>query len=142
MFASSTVSSIKTLNQPACAGAPIAILFLKENSSMKTTPKKAIKSIKTAAAKTWSKKVTRASHALELENHVFGLSTPLKIAQSLKRSALRSARRKSAPFRSAMSMLNFYINRAGKNLGASQLKKLEDTKVELRRLFNRELATK
>ena len=85
----------------------------------------------------WSKKVTEQSNALDLERGVFTLSDPKKIAHSLKRSAEQSKRRKGTPYRSAMSMLNFYINRAGRNLPENKKKVLEDSKVELKRLFNR-----
>lgn len=87
--------------------------------------------------KYWSGRVTRESNALDLEGGVFTFKSPRAIALSLKRSAMSSARRKSAPFRSAMSMLNFYINRAGKNLHASRLKILERAKSELRLLFGK-----
>ncbi len=86
----------------------------------------------------WSSRVTRESNALDLERGVFKKSDPRLIALSLKRSALASGRRKSEPFRSAMSMLNFYINRAGKNLPAGRLKVLDKAKDELRRIFRRE----
>ena len=88
----------------------------------------------------WSAEVTEKSDALTLEEGVFESDDPEKIAASLKRSAERSHRRKSEPFRSAMSMLTFYINRAGKNLPASQKKVLEQAKVELRKEFGREQA--
>ena len=84
--------------------------------------------------KYWSDKVTKHSNALDLEQGVFTWNDPKKIALSLKRSALESVRRKADPFQSAMSMLNFYINRAGKNLVKSQKRILEQTKIELRRL--------
>jgi len=86
----------------------------------------------------WSKQVTETSNALDLEPDVFKLDDPAKIAASLKRSAERSRRRKTDPFRSAMSMLVFYVNRAGKNLPASRKRVLEEAKDELRRLFGRE----
>jgi hypothetical protein len=85
----------------------------------------------------WSARVTKNSDALTLQKSVFKKS-PHAIALSLKRSAERSHRRKSAPFRSAMSMLNFYINRAGKNLTAPQRAKLEAAKDALRKAFHRE----
>ena len=84
--------------------------------------------------KYWSDKVTKHSNALDLEQGVFTWNDSKKIALSLKRSALESVRRKADPFQSAMSMLNFYINRAGKNLPESQKRILEQTKIELRRL--------
>lgn len=88
--------------------------------------------------KYWSGRVTKESNALDLEASVFTLNDPKKIAQSLKRSALASTRRKAHPFQSAMSMLNFYINRAGKNLPANRLRVLNKAKDELRRLFKRD----
>lgn len=86
----------------------------------------------------WSADVTEHSDALDLEGHVFEQHDPKKIAASLKRSAEHSHRRKAEPFQSAMSMLNFYINRAGKNLPQKQKKVLEDAKDELRVAFGRE----
>lgn len=88
--------------------------------------------------KKWSAEVTEKSDALTLEEGVFESHDPEKIAASLKHSAEKSSRRKSEPFRSAMSMLTFYINRAGKNLPASQKKVLEQAKVELRKEFGRD----
>jgi hypothetical protein len=85
----------------------------------------------------WSQRVTRESNALDLEAGVFLLGSPREIALSLKRSAESSKRRKSSPFRSAMSMLSFYINRAGRNLPASQRRRLERAKTELRRLYGK-----
>jgi hypothetical protein len=88
--------------------------------------------------KNWSDKVTKTSFALDLEEGVFTWGDPGRIAVSLKQSAENSIRRKAPPFQSAMSMLNFYINRAGKNLKPERRKILEQAKVELRRLFGRE----
>jgi hypothetical protein len=85
--------------------------------------------------KYWSQEVTRKSNALDLAPGVFTWSDPKRIAQSLKRSAEVSRRRKGTPLQSAMSMLNFYINRAGVNLDAAQRRILEDAKQELRGLF-------
>ena len=85
----------------------------------------------------WSQQVTRTSNALDLEGAVFSGSDPRAIARSLKRSAERSHRRKSGPFRSAMSMLTFYVNRGGKQLSKQQLKTLEKAKDELRDLYGR-----
>jgi hypothetical protein len=89
------------------------------------------------ATKRWSQEVTENSDALDLEKGVFKLKNPKRIALSLKRSAERSHRRKSDPYRSAMSMLAFYINRAGKGLSETDRNRLEKTKDELRRAFNR-----
>ncbi len=85
----------------------------------------------------WSAHVTETSDALDLERDVFKQKSPVAIARSLKRSAERSHRRKSDPYRSAMSMLVFYINRAGKNLPASRKHKLEAAKGELRKAFGK-----
>jgi hypothetical protein len=93
---------------------------------------------KSRKAKKWSGRVTRESDALDLRKGVFKLNDPGKIAASLKRSAERSHRRKADPYRSALSMLTFYINRAGKNLPASRKKKLNDAKGELKKLFHKD----
>jgi hypothetical protein len=85
----------------------------------------------------WSARVTSTSNALDLESRVFTSRSPRAIAGSLKRSADRSRRRKGTPLQSAMSMLNFYINRAGKNLSAKRKRILNAAKPELRRLFAR-----
>lgn len=85
----------------------------------------------------WSQKVTESSDALNLERGVFALEDPREIARSLKKSAEESKRRKSDPYRSAMSMLTFYINRAGKQLTAEQRERLEAAKDELRDLFGK-----
>lgn len=90
-----------------------------------------------ATPRRWSAEVTQHSDALDLENHVFAGTDPKQIARSLKRSAEHSARRKGTPFQSAMSMLNFYSNRAGRNLPAAQKKRLSAAKDELRKLFGR-----
>jgi hypothetical protein len=86
--------------------------------------------------KKWSRAVTEHSNALDLEPSVFK-GTPSEIARSLKRSADRSTRRKSSPFRSAISMLTFYENRAGKNLSAARKRALERAKDELRDLYGK-----
>ncbi len=88
-----------------------------------------------AKKKYWSKNVTEYSVALDLEEGVFTWTDPKKIAKSLKKSADASTRRKAPAFQSAMSMLNFYINRAGKNLPAERKKVLEKAKDELRKFF-------
>lgn len=85
----------------------------------------------------WSQRVTDTSDALDLREGVFALDDPRAIARSLKRSAERSHRRKSDPYRSAMSMLTFYVNRAGDNLSGRRRGILEDAKDELRDLFGR-----
>lgn len=93
---------------------------------------------KSSTPKSWSQKVTRESDALDLEEGVFTWKDPKRIAFSLKKSAEASERRKSPPFRSAMSMLVFYINRAGKKLDKDQLSILEQAKEELRRLYRKD----
>jgi hypothetical protein len=93
---------------------------------------------KPSANKKWSADVTRHSNALDLESGVFTWKDPKRIAQSLKQSAESSSRRKGTPRQSATSMLNFYANRAGKNLGAAQKQTLEKAKEELRVLFSGE----
>ena len=103
----------------------------KTTHSRKTAARK---STRRAAPKRWSHRVTKESDALDLKQGVFKL-TSAKIAASLKRSAERSARRKSSPFRSAMSMLT--INRAGAQLSATQRRRLEAAKNELRALYHR-----
>jgi hypothetical protein len=91
-----------------------------------------------AKKKRWSQDVTEHSDALDLKKGVFTLKDPKKIAHSLKRSAEESKRRKADPFRSAMSMLVFYINRAGKTLSKAERDRLEKAKDELREAFGRE----
>jgi hypothetical protein len=100
---------------------------------LKNTGEKA----KSRKAGNWSSKVTRESHALDLERGVFSWKDSKKIALSLKRSADASTRRKAEPFRSAMSMLVFYINRAGKNLDQEQKRILELAKDDLRSLYGK-----
>lgn len=106
----------------------------RRTAKKKTRAKRA--SARTPAVKKWSARVTTKSDALDLESKVFK-GTPSQIAKSLKRSAERSRRRKSSPYRSAMSMLTFYINRAGKNLSASERKRLEAAKAKLRKEFGK-----
>jgi hypothetical protein len=93
---------------------------------------------KTPRRRRWSAKVTESSDALDLEKDVFRSDDPKAIADFLKCSAEHSHRRKSSPFRSAMSMLTFYINRAGKNLSAGHRKTLDKAKDELRKDFGRD----
>jgi hypothetical protein len=98
---------------------------------MSETPKQSSKT------RRWSAEVTKRSDALDLESDVFNGKDPHRIALLLKRSAERSKRRKGTPYQSAMSMLNFYINRAGKNLPQRQKQILEHAKDELRDAFGR-----
>ncbi len=112
----------------------------RKTSSHKTSRRKTTRrpASRRTATRYWSGRVTRESDALDLEGGVFKGRDPKRIAASLKRSAERSRRRKSDPYRSAMSMLVFYINRAGKNLPASRRRTLQKAKTELRRQFGRE----
>lgn len=107
----------------------------KKSVAKKSAPKK---SGKKAKPKKWSKKVTATSNAMDLEKDIFKSKDPKKIASSVKRSAEKSKRKKAGPFQSAMSMINFYENRAGDNLSAAQKKVLDKSKNELRKLFGRE----
>jgi hypothetical protein len=91
-----------------------------------------------SASNRWSQRVTRESDALDLKRGVFTMRDPKRIAASLKRSAERSSRRKAGAYRSALSMLTFYINRAGKTLLKTQRLRLERAKSELKRQFGRE----
>jgi hypothetical protein len=90
-----------------------------------------------ARPRRWSQHVTDTSDALDLKDGLFAQDKPAEVADSLKRSAEHSKRRKGTPFQSAMSMLTFYINRAGKGLTKARLRKLERAKVELRRQFGK-----
>ena len=107
----------------------------KKTSTRRSTARK---SSKRATPKRWSQRVTKGSDALDLKQGVFKLDSPKKIATSLKRSAEHSSRRKAGAYRSALSMLTFYINRAGKTLPKTQRARLEKAKVELKRAFGRE----
>jgi hypothetical protein len=89
------------------------------------------------APKKWSAQVTETSDAMDLEPGVFKSTSPKKIAASLKRSVEKSTRHKGTPLQSAMSMLNFYENRAGHNLPEKQKRVLDEAKVELRKLFEK-----
>jgi putative cell wall-binding protein len=91
-----------------------------------------------SSAKHWSQRATRESDALDLKSGVFTLSDPRRIAASLKRSAEHSSRRKTSAYRSALSMLTFYINRAGKTLPKTQRDRLQRAKAELKHQFHRE----
>ena len=105
-------------------------------SQRKTARRKSTRS--GSRGRRWSARVTRESDALDLERGVFTKRDPKRIAASLKRSAERSHRRKADPYRSALSMLTFYINRAGKNLPAARRRVLERAKTELRKQFGRQ----
>jgi Protein of unknown function (DUF3175) len=99
--------------------------------------KKSSKTARRSKGRRWSAEVTKHSDALDLEPSVFKSNNPRKVALSLKRSAKRSKRRKGTTYQSAMSMLNFYINRAGKNLPKTRKHILERAKDELRDVFGR-----
>ena len=111
----------------------------KPASSRKASVRKtARKTARKVAPKRWSQRVTEESDALDLRRGVFKLTSAKKIAASLKRSAERSSRRKSGAYRSAVSMLTFYINRAGKNLPKTQRNRLERAKLALKHEFGKE----
>jgi uncharacterized protein DUF3175 len=101
------------------------------------TGRAAAKKPRTTPSRRWSQRVTRESDALDLRRGVFTLRDPKRIAASLKRSAERSSRRKASAYRSALSMLIFYINRAGKNLSKTQRERLDRAKAELKRQFGK-----
>ena len=109
----------------------------KTSNATGTRAKSSRTSVRAKSPRKWSKRVTERSDALDLQKGVFELKDPRQIARSLKRSAERSRRRKSEPYRSAMSMLTFYINRGGRNLPASRKKVLQQAKDALRREFGR-----
>ena len=111
-----------------------------KTAARKATPRKSSRrpTSRRKSGRYWSGRVTRESDALDLEGGVFTWNSPKRIAASLKRSAEESHRRKADPYRSALSMLVFYINRAGKNLPAARRRTLEKAKTELRRQFGRE----
>lgn len=110
-------------------------------TAARKTPKRKVTTRKTAKRKTtkrWSQHVTETSDAMDLKHGLFKQSDPKKIAASLKRSAEKSSRRKTGAYRSALSMLTFYINRAGKTLPKTQHARLERAKDELKKAFGRE----
>jgi Protein of unknown function (DUF3175) len=96
--------------------------------------------VKARSKKKWSRRVTETSNALTVEEGVFSQRDPRRIANSLKRSAERSHRRKADPYRSAMSMLTFYVNRGGKNISASRKRVLESANDELRELYEKNVS--
>jgi Protein of unknown function (DUF3175) len=110
----------------------------RKRMSKKTAGKGAARSRARRPARRWSQRVTRQSDALDLERGVFTLHDPKRIAASLKRSAEHSSRRKAGAYRSALSMLTFYINRAGSQLSKSQRQRLNRAKSELKRQFGRD----
>jgi hypothetical protein len=114
-------------------------LTMAERRARKTgsRPRKAASKRKASSPKRWSQRVTEHSDALDLKRGVFTLQDPKKIAASLKRSAERSSRRKTGAYRSALSMLTFYINRAGKTLSKTQRERLERAKGELKKQFGK-----
>ena len=109
----------------------------KKLTARKAGPARRSSSPKRASPKRWSQRVTRESDALDLKQGVFTLRDPKRIAASLKRSAELSSRRKAGAYRSALSMLTFYINRAGKKLPKTQRDRLQRAKTELKRQFGR-----
>ena len=110
----------------------------RKSSALGTRPARRKAGARKATAKRWSQRVTRESDALDLRKGVFKLTSARKIAASLKRSAERSSRRKSGAYRSALSMLTFYINRGGKTLPKTQRARLERAKTELKHQFGKD----
>ncbi len=110
----------------------------RKSATRKTARKPAAKAPARKTPNRWSQRVTKESDALDLKHGVFKLTDPKKIAASLKHSAEHSSRRKTGAYRSALSMLTFYINRAGKTLPKTQRGRLERAKTELKRQFGRE----
>lgn len=108
----------------------------KRTRPRKTTSRKT--SARKASPKRWSQRVTRQSNALDLKKGVFALKDPKRIAASLKRSAEHSSRRKTGAYRSALSMLTFYVNRAGKTLPKTQHDRLQRAKTELKHQFGKD----
>ena len=109
-----------------------------KTTARKESPVRRSSSPKQASSKRWSQRVMRESDALDLKQGVFTLRNPKRIAASLKRSAERSSRRKAGAYRSALSMLSFYINRAGKTLPKAQRDRLQRARTELKRQFHRD----
>jgi hypothetical protein len=111
----------------------------RKTTARKAAPARRKPAAKKASPKRWSQRVTRQSDALDLKRGVFTLKDPKRIAASLKRSAEHSSRRKAGAYRSALSMLTFYINRAGKTLPKTQRDRLQRAKGELKRAFGRDV---
>jgi hypothetical protein len=126
-----TTTRRKTVRRSATAGKARQRKPVRRKSSRAQTTRR-------NSTRTWSGRVTRESNALDLEGGVFTWKDPKRIAASLKRSAEESHRRKAKPYRSALSMLIFYINRAGKNLPVGRRRTLEQAKVKLRKQFGRD----
>jgi len=119
------------------SNAKVSRRSLKRRRISKKTAAKAAARPRRRPTRRWSQRVTRESDALDLDRGVFTLRDPKRIAASLKRSAEHSSRRKAGAYRSALSMLIFYINRAGKNLSKTQRERLERAKTELKRQFGK-----
>jgi hypothetical protein len=127
-----TVGSRQTVARKTARKTTKKTATRKAGSARRKTP------AKKASPKRWSQRVTKESDALDLKQGVFALRDPRRIAASLKRSAEHSARRKAGAYRSALSMLTFYINRAGKTLPKTQRDRLQRAKTELKRAFGRD----
>jgi uncharacterized protein DUF3175 len=128
----------KTAHSRKAAARKTASKSTRKTSARKSSSARRKSSPRKASPKRWSQRVTRESDALDLKHGVFKQTNPKKIAASLKRSAERSSRRKTGAYRSALSMLTFYINRAGKTLPKTQRDRLQRAKVELKHQFGRE----
>jgi hypothetical protein len=128
----------KTAHSRKAAARKTASKSTRKTTARKSSSARRKSSPSKALPKRWSQRVTRESDALDLKHGVFKQTNPKKIAASLKRSAERSSRRKTGAYRSALSMLTFYINRAGKTLPKTQRDRLQRAKVELKHQFGRE----
>jgi hypothetical protein len=128
----------KTAHSRKAAARKTASKSTRKTTARKSNSARRKSSPSKASPKRWSQRVTRESDALDLKHGVFKQTNPKKIAASLKRSAERSSRRKTGAYRSALSMLTFYINRAGKTLPKTQRDRLQRAKVELKHQFGRE----
>jgi hypothetical protein len=135
---SSMADRRKTAASRKAATRKIARKPSRRTTARKASPARSKSATTKASPKRWSQRVTRESDALDLKQGVFKLTSPKKIAASLKRAAERSSRRKSGAYRSALSMLTFYINRAGKTLPKTQRDRLQRAKIELKLQFGRE----
>ncbi|MFL5789361.1 MAG: DUF3175 domain-containing protein [Flavisolibacter sp.] len=133
--------AIRTVKQPAMATKKPPAKSRSGKSTSKSARSKSKASVRKSAPKKsnkWSKRVNETSDAMDLKEGVFKGNDPKKIAKSISLSARHSKRKKGTPYQSAMSMLNFYINRGGKNLSASKKRVLERSKDELKKIYHRE----
>jgi hypothetical protein len=138
VFASNDMELIMAEHRKTARSRKAAPLKSPAKNTRTPATRKSSSTRRKASPRRWSQRVTEEGNALDLKHGVFKLTDPKKIAASLKRSAERSSRRKTGAYRSALSMLTFYINRAGKTLPKIQRDRLQRAKTELRRQFHRE----